>query len=57
MRVQIIKEIISDKVMIKTGADEMIISLLSKALCDFYQENNTCSHIMAVINSNIKEVK
>ena len=25
--------------------------------CDFYQENNTCSHIMAVINSNIKEVK
>ena len=22
--------------------------------CDFYQENGTCSHIMAVINSNIQ---
>ena len=24
--------------------------------CDFYQTNNTCSHIMAVINSNIKSL-
>ncbi|MCR4881278.1 MAG: DUF4127 family protein [bacterium] len=35
---QSIKEIVSPKVTIKTGADEMIISLLSRALCDFYGE-------------------
>ena len=35
---QSIKEIVSPKVTIKTGADEMVISLLSRALCDYYKD-------------------
>ena len=35
---QAVKEIISDKVTIKTGADEMVLALLSRALCDYYKE-------------------
>ena len=35
---QAIKEIITPKITIKAGADEMIISLLSRALCDYYNE-------------------
>ncbi len=34
-----LKELVSDKVTVKTGADEMILSLLSRAFCDFYSEN------------------
>lgn len=35
---QAIKELVREKVIIKNGADEMVLSLLSRALIDFYEE-------------------
>jgi len=35
---QAIKELVKEKVAIKNGADEMVLSLVSKALVDFYNE-------------------
>ena len=35
---QAVKEIITPKITIKTGADEMVLSLMSRALCDYFKE-------------------
>ena len=51
---QSIKELVNDKVILKTGADEMIVSLLSKAIVDFYNEDVKINPV--IFNEEAKKI-
>ena len=51
---QALKELVQDKVTIKTGADEMALALLSASISDFYEEKTPINP--TYFNENSKNI-